>query len=514
MKYRLDDLQIDLIAERVYRGSDELKVSGLNFKLLAFLLKHDVEVVTFDQIIEGVWSPTQVNNETIAQRVRLLRVALNPTGEFSQYIRSVRGSGYQLCSQPELLLPAKTRLTPSLKLYHLAGAFFLLLSLIFIGVFFTSSEDSSPLTTYQKRLERAQHYLNQGEKADIERALTLLELIQLDGSNDPDWLLAKSFALSASVCRYGADAVLALEAETLSKRALSLDDTATHAFFTLGFSHDCRGHTRQAISYYKQAIERASDPERVNTSALAYLLGETGAIAESLALHKALENLQVREDFLYLQLGRNYELLQYHELAAGYYQLSFELYPDNVFSNVALPFYLFKQGKFEQSRVIMDVAKQRPHHADFYVLQAEHDLLAGDSSAALESLQQAISLQPNNNYYQTLRVILTVPLDSDYLEKRASEIESYSGLEDNAYAALELALVYSTLGHTQKAEQMLVHAIKVGYLDSLLLERSRLFSSLRDLPDFKNTSRLLDQLVVAQRENVPVEHLKMAMAED
>ena len=56
-----------------------------------------VEVVEFDELIEAVWAPAVVGEETVTQRVKLLRQALGDDGRNPRYVRSIRGRGYQLC---------------------------------------------------------------------------------------------------------------------------------------------------------------------------------------------------------------------------------------------------------------------------------------------------------------------------------------------------------------------------------------------------------------------------------
>jgi len=76
-------------------------VSGLSFRLLEVLLEQGQRVVGFDELMERVWAPAVVNEETVTQRVRLLRQALRDDGRNPRYLRSVRGRGYQLCIEPQ-----------------------------------------------------------------------------------------------------------------------------------------------------------------------------------------------------------------------------------------------------------------------------------------------------------------------------------------------------------------------------------------------------------------------------
>ena len=100
-RYRLDDLLIDVPRQRVERDGVLLDVGGLSFRLLEFLLEQGQRVVGFDELIERVWAPAVVNEETVTQRVRLLRQSLGDDGRNPRYLRSVRGRGYQLCVPPQ-----------------------------------------------------------------------------------------------------------------------------------------------------------------------------------------------------------------------------------------------------------------------------------------------------------------------------------------------------------------------------------------------------------------------------
>jgi DNA-binding winged helix-turn-helix (wHTH) protein len=98
---RLLDLIVDTASQQVMRNDARLDVSGLNFRLLACLLAHGDAVVDIDTLMADVWAPAVVNEETVTQRVKLLRQALGDDSRQPRYIRSVRGRGYQLCSAPQ-----------------------------------------------------------------------------------------------------------------------------------------------------------------------------------------------------------------------------------------------------------------------------------------------------------------------------------------------------------------------------------------------------------------------------
>ncbi|MGC1458546.1 MAG: winged helix-turn-helix domain-containing protein [Steroidobacteraceae bacterium] len=96
--YQVDDLLIDSRLRRVTRAGAELGVSGLSFDLLLELVRNAPRLITFDALMESVWSGVVVGPETVTQRVSLLRQALGDSAENPRYIFAVRGHGYRMAA--------------------------------------------------------------------------------------------------------------------------------------------------------------------------------------------------------------------------------------------------------------------------------------------------------------------------------------------------------------------------------------------------------------------------------
>ena len=76
-----------------------IDLPDLSFRLLVALLRSAPERVDKDQLIAEVWEGGVVSDETLAQRVRLLRQALGESSQNPRYITAVRGRGYRLIPQ-------------------------------------------------------------------------------------------------------------------------------------------------------------------------------------------------------------------------------------------------------------------------------------------------------------------------------------------------------------------------------------------------------------------------------
>lgn len=95
-RFRVLDLVVDLERGTVRRGEDSIDLPPLSFRLLACLIAHAPDPVDKDKLIREVWGDVVVGDETLAQRVRLLRQALGEDSQSPRYLASVRGQGYRL----------------------------------------------------------------------------------------------------------------------------------------------------------------------------------------------------------------------------------------------------------------------------------------------------------------------------------------------------------------------------------------------------------------------------------
>jgi two-component system, OmpR family, copper resistance phosphate regulon response regulator CusR len=93
---RADDLEMDLLARKVTRAGVELGLTGREYELLEYLLRHKNEVVTRDMIARDVWK------ETTGAMTRIIDVYINALRKKVEHpgrrilIHTVRGIGYAL----------------------------------------------------------------------------------------------------------------------------------------------------------------------------------------------------------------------------------------------------------------------------------------------------------------------------------------------------------------------------------------------------------------------------------
>jgi two-component system, OmpR family, copper resistance phosphate regulon response regulator CusR len=96
LSLRADDLELDLLGRRVARCGLSIDLTGREYELLEYLLRHKNEVVTRDMIARDVWK------ETTGAMTRIIDVYINALRKKVEHpgrrtlIHTVRGIGYAL----------------------------------------------------------------------------------------------------------------------------------------------------------------------------------------------------------------------------------------------------------------------------------------------------------------------------------------------------------------------------------------------------------------------------------
>ena len=97
---RAGDLEMNLLGRRVTRSGAELELTGREYELLEYLLRHKNEVVTRDMIALDVWKETTgAMTRIIDVYINALRKKVDRIGR-PALIQTVRGVGYALREAP------------------------------------------------------------------------------------------------------------------------------------------------------------------------------------------------------------------------------------------------------------------------------------------------------------------------------------------------------------------------------------------------------------------------------
>jgi two-component system phosphate regulon response regulator PhoB len=90
------DLEMDLVAHKVRRGSETVQLGPTEFRLLRHFLEHPGRVFSRERLLDTVWGhDSDIEARTVDVHIRRLRKAINAGGR-SDIIRTVRSAGYAL----------------------------------------------------------------------------------------------------------------------------------------------------------------------------------------------------------------------------------------------------------------------------------------------------------------------------------------------------------------------------------------------------------------------------------
>jgi OmpR family response regulator RpaB len=91
------DLRIDVVRRQVHRGSDRLRLTGMEFSLLELLISRAGEAIPRSEMLETLWgySPERANDRRVVDvHVSRLRAKLEVDPDHPELILTARGLGY------------------------------------------------------------------------------------------------------------------------------------------------------------------------------------------------------------------------------------------------------------------------------------------------------------------------------------------------------------------------------------------------------------------------------------
>jgi two-component system OmpR family response regulator len=96
MQLSAQDLRLDLLSRKVYRGVHEIELQPREFRLLEYMMRHKNQVITRTMLLEHVWD-YNFDPQTNVIDVHISRLRSKIDKNFKiPIIRTVRGAGYTI----------------------------------------------------------------------------------------------------------------------------------------------------------------------------------------------------------------------------------------------------------------------------------------------------------------------------------------------------------------------------------------------------------------------------------
>lgn len=94
-EYSDGNLTVDFAAKQAYVGGNAVKLTALEYKLLAYLIENRGKVICKNQLFENVWGDKFTGDGTLNVHIRKLREAIEKNANSPEYILTVWGDGYK-----------------------------------------------------------------------------------------------------------------------------------------------------------------------------------------------------------------------------------------------------------------------------------------------------------------------------------------------------------------------------------------------------------------------------------
>ncbi len=96
-------LTVNFSSKEVYIGGNSIKLTSLEFKLLAYLIQNEGKVISKSELFDKVWEDRFTGDGTLNVHIRRLREAIEKKPNTPEYILTIWGDGYKFCSQKPIL---------------------------------------------------------------------------------------------------------------------------------------------------------------------------------------------------------------------------------------------------------------------------------------------------------------------------------------------------------------------------------------------------------------------------
>lgn len=294
---RILDLHLDPAARRVVRAGEILVLNDLSFDLLCALADAHPAPLGPSELARRVWHQDHVSEDTLAQRIAMLRRALGDDARQPRYVRTVRNRGYALVPAPKAAAAKQAVWTG--RIVWAGGLAAALTAAVIAGVVWRSfgpaglATAESPATpvaaTTSGDLDRTIRVRHARDLLDLHRpqetadAITLLETALADAPDNREVRIALSFALSTRATKFAAEPDDIARAEALAQSVIGTDAGDANAWHALAYALDGQGRLDDAVAAYQQAYTLAPDDVAAMSSA-AYLMQIRGRLFDALQL--------------------------------------------------------------------------------------------------------------------------------------------------------------------------------------------------------------------------------------
>jgi DNA-binding winged helix-turn-helix (wHTH) protein/Tfp pilus assembly protein PilF len=556
-RYLIDDLNLDVQRGELTRLEDVITLPKLSYNLLVALAKAAPALLSQEQLMAIVWPDRVIGDETLKQRVKLLRKSLGDDASAPTYIEAVRGRGYRLI--PRVKCECVVRCPPSVMLDLSANDRFpsisgnqfgkmwrrmsLLGLTVFVGILFSltlssslsnkaieESSSASNAIVKEVRIEghvddsvktnaerfymRGRDYYHRYRKQDNDIAIDFfLKAINEDMTFAPAYA-ALSQAHSQKYFQFSgqeSDKQLAIDN---AYQALSYDNQSADGYKALGTAYYVAGWLSKSIKTLHRGLAIEADEIEILIN-LAFIYSEQGELEKALHWHKIILEQAPEHALAMMHTGLTLQRATQFDAAKLWYNKALNLQPDYLLTTYQLAQLAIAKKDYVAASSLLNKATQTSTNQQALLLQAQADVeyFQGKLKSAQGYYQQAANLKENEAYSRAnvlaklLKDTVIARAQENIVDKPLVTLDKQSILvlkakqqqgSEQAELSLLLAEIYSAKGQFTQAMRYLTQALEQGYQLDYRVLHAPLFYGLREQVFFQ-------RLIAQQKETITVD---------
>ncbi|AZQ11360.1 Phosphate regulon transcriptional regulatory protein PhoB [Shewanella khirikhana] len=486
-------IQLNTQSRQVCIDGEAVNINGLSYRLLEVFLLNPAKPLPTEQLTKLVWNKDFVSDDTLAQRVSLLRKALGDVGRDA--IEAERGVGYiwlgeVTSASAEAPKPPSVAGLASAAPVHaqtatkgekrywpvvMAAALMCALALFawvnWQSATFDSGSGLGRMSNNQEAadlpvlLQKAGQFANQHTAAGNLLAIELYRQFLAGAPSQQQAQIGLCKALLERVAKFDGKAELLDEAASLISDLKQNPQPDAEILWLEGYHQDVLGNINQAIASYELALAKPSKLQSRIAGSLAYLYTQKGRLYESINLN--LSALAGNSPYKYLQIAEVLYLADAPQ-ADEWIALAYSLAPNDNFTSLLYARSLMVNNQSAEALAAIEkLHALDTATADSLLLQALISMQAEDWQRAMALLDSAISKDSNSATALALRywLLKTEPGADTQQTKMPLKPQINPSLDGWPNLFIAQSLLDIADGHNEAAIEALEQAARLGYLD-------------------------------------------------
>jgi tetratricopeptide (TPR) repeat protein len=540
-RYLFADLILDIQRGVLYRScavtQQEIapaEISPLpkrSYDLLLTLVAGSPSLLSQEMLMKTVWANRVIGDETLKQRVKLLRKSINDSASSPIYIEAVRGRGYRMVPEvncecivpkpPAVMLDLSANDSyPNLAAQPLSKTWknlsklssLLLFIIIAVNIYsYLNPQDSSKISsikTESKKSPAYEHYLKGKEY--------YLRYRKIDNAIAIDFfskaiLLDHKFSLAyAGLSQAHSQQVFQFDGTDEDKNkaidnaylAITYNSQSAESYKALGSAYYISGWLSKSTDAYLKALTFSAN--NIDTlSNLGFIYSEQGKFTSALVnIQKALTH-NPKHIVSMVHAGQTLQRIGEHKLAEKWYKKAIALQPDYLLAHYHLGQLQIERHQYQQAqryfKRLLVIYKNHPllieGLADSYFYDHKIDIA---KTLYLQIKKEGKNALSKANI--TLPLIATSINEQNALTLENAIKKRLNAGSDNALHSYYLAALYANTQQVSLSLRYLMQAVEQGAFLPYQIEESPIFSPIKASATFKKIITNLHQKQINEKK--------------